>query len=282
MGGAHLLRRRRLGVDNQRRQDHRWRCSERHERRAPGTDGTRGGAIYNNGGTLTLNNVTVTSNKAGDGGAGMNGTNVVGGNGAEGGPGGNGGGAGSAGTLTVINSTMTGNVAGKGGNGGIGGSQATAGMNGGNGGNAAVGGAGGGIFAVGPLTLIGSTIGPDNVSGAGGSGGAGGTPGGCRDGMTGAGGTGNRGRERRRPLRLAVATMRPTRTIAKTAAGSAASADSGPLVHHGRPAPGGTAAGSSPQRPDDRQPADDCGQLDGQRRYRHASWRGRPGRRNRH
>ncbi|HTX31172.1 MAG TPA: choice-of-anchor Q domain-containing protein [Solirubrobacteraceae bacterium] len=150
-----------------------------------GGQGENGGGILN-AGTLTLDDVTVTSNHAGLGGAGGNGGAATGasgdgGLGGYGGHGGNGGGIYNSGTLTVTDSTISynnpyeGGSAGPGGNGGF-----SANSTGGTGGYGAVGGDGGGIYNAGSLTISGSTIDHNNAGfgGDGGDGGAG-TPGGA-------------------------------------------------------------------------------------------------------
>jgi hypothetical protein len=109
----------------------------------PGQPGGKGGAILNDG-TLTVTNVTFSSNETGNGGNG----------GTDGGGGGYGGAIFNNGTLTVTNSTFSGNATGAGGDGSsYGGS----------------GGYGGAIFNQDTLTVTNSTF-SDNATGAGGNG----------------------------------------------------------------------------------------------------------------
>ena len=173
-----------------------------------GAPGAGGGGIRN-AGMLNLINVTLTGNRAGDGGAGGtgsnggtggNGVNAAGGNGGES-DGGNGGGGGdgggvlnAGGTATITGSTFTGNFAGNGGTGGTGanggaGGTGDANKSGGTGGpcrggNGGFGGSGGAVATDGgTLTISGSDIehngtgtgGPGSGCGHGGAGGAGGT-----------------------------------------------------------------------------------------------------------
>jgi len=196
----------------------------------PGLTGGEGGGIYNSG-TLTLNNSTVSGNRAGDGGTGGSGGNGGrggdgapffvggaggrggdGGLGGRGGDGGDGGGIYNAGTLTLNNSTVSGNQAGNGGVGGPGGSGGDGGTggdgtlngsggnggdggSGGNGGDGGVGGDGGGIYNQGTLVLSHSTISDNNAgsSGSGGGGGTGGSGGIGGSGFSGNGANGNGG-----------------------------------------------------------------------------------------
>jgi len=148
---------------------------------ASGQDGTNGGGIYNDGGTLTVNNCNISGNVTGNGGNG--GPSGSAGSGVPGGTGGQGGrGAGvynNTGVLTLNNTTVSGNTAGNGGPGG-GGAQ-----NGGRGGD---GGKGAGIYSLnGSLTLTNSTFSGNNAGSGGpgvsagfngGSGGTGGDGGG--------------------------------------------------------------------------------------------------------
>ncbi|HML05371.1 MAG TPA: hypothetical protein VK426_06330, partial [Methanobacterium sp.] len=84
----------------------------------PGTDGGNGGAIINSG-TLTLNNVTISNSRAGNGGNGANGVNSFGNRaGKNAGNGGNGGAIYNTGTITINDSILSNNTAGNGGNGG--------------------------------------------------------------------------------------------------------------------------------------------------------------------
>jgi hypothetical protein len=148
-----------------------------------------GGAIYSSG-TLALSGVTVKSNEA----LGGTGANAYTSSGVAFGPGGNGGaglGGGlylAAGSLTLNNDTLSGNNA-VGGNGGAGGFSGSRGAPGGSGGA----GSGGGLYvAAGTVTLTNDTFSSNNaVGGNGGPGGA--AP---RDGygfVTGPGGSGGAG-----------------------------------------------------------------------------------------
>jgi hypothetical protein len=124
------------------------------------------------GGSLTLQDVTVTGGVSPDGSDGI-GTTANGGGqliGRPGDPGGDGGGIRSAGALTLRRVTVTQNATGGGGNG----AAATAGDNNeGFGGTGGRGGAGGGVAAVGgTLTIAGATI-ASNATGSGGAGGNG-------------------------------------------------------------------------------------------------------------
>jgi CSLREA domain-containing protein len=152
--------------------------------------GSDGGGILNRG-TLTLENVTVLANRAGDGGRGGDANGGSGGScacdagsgfGGPGGDGGNGGGVANFGTLTVTMSRVTINVAGSGGLGGAasGGPGGVVGNNAGhggdgNGGIGGLGGWGGGIFNAATLTVESSSVlGNDAGVGGGGSAGHGG------------------------------------------------------------------------------------------------------------
>jgi CSLREA domain-containing protein len=159
-----------------------------------GGAGGDGGGILNRA-TLTLENMDVKANHAGDGGAGGDASGGSGngcacdagsGFGGLGGDGGNGGGVANLGTLTVRTSTIEGNLAGTGGHGGggFGGAGGVVGNNvgrggDGNGGAPGAGGSGGGIFNEGTLTVQGSSMLGNNAGDAGsgnsGFGGAGGT-----------------------------------------------------------------------------------------------------------
>ena len=160
-----------------------------------GTDGRDGGAIYNVG-KLTLDNVTLDNNQAGNGGNGGGSTGFAGLSGAPGvsgedaaqtiggnaGAGGRGGAIYSSGTLTITNSALTNNRAGNGGKGGD--AAAGAGGNGGSGnpggnggsggaatgGNGGPGGYGGAIYSSGVLSVSNSTL-DSNGTGNGGNGG---------------------------------------------------------------------------------------------------------------
>lgn len=186
-----------------------------------------GGGIRNEG-ALTLSHCLISDNRAvggrgSDGGNGTSGSTGTAGTGDSGGPG-NAGGVGGAGgsgqgggihnaatgILTLIETTLSGNQAlgGDGGNGGTGGAGGNGGsavaIPGGNGGAGGLGGdggvggpaQGGGIYNLGALTLIDSTL-SNNISGggSGGAGGVGGMGGGGGDspGGTGIGGTGGLG-----------------------------------------------------------------------------------------
>jgi hypothetical protein len=168
-----------------------------------GGRGGEGGGILNKG-TLTLEDVVVTENhtgRGGNGGGGSLGTTERtqrGGNGSDGGSGGgifNEFGA----TLTLVDSTVSKNRTGDGGAGGNGGDGVSGegpelSDEGGPGGLGGTSGAGGGIYSVGPLTIVGSTI-AENATGNGGHGGDGangaeGTRTGARGGWGGIGGDG--------------------------------------------------------------------------------------------
>ena len=148
---------------------------------ASGQDGTSGGGIYNDGGTLTLNNCNVSGNVTGNGGnGGPSGIRRQRYSRRDRRQGGNGAGLyNNAGVLTLNNTTVSGNTAGNGGAGG-GGAQ-----NGGRGGD---GGKGAGIYSLnGSLTLTNSTVSGNNAGSGGpgvsagfngGSGGTGGDGGG--------------------------------------------------------------------------------------------------------
>ena len=123
----------------------------------PGCPGTAGGGVANEG-VLTLTNVAVTGNTAGNGGTGAIGP---GGCAEPGGAGGGGGGIANAGTLTMTGVTVSGNAA------GAGGAYPSAGSCFFQAGGA--GGAGGGILNLGTLKAFSSTI-SNNSAGAGGSG----------------------------------------------------------------------------------------------------------------
>jgi hypothetical protein len=134
----------------------------------PAEPGYNGGGVTNNG-NLTLENVLVSGNRAGDG-AGpvyplVRSCPCAGGDGDAGG---DGGGIYNTGTLSVENSTISGNFAGAGGRGADGVGTASAGGAGG------AGGGGGGVWNSGQLTITNSTV-DDNGAGDGGAGGTGGT-----------------------------------------------------------------------------------------------------------
>jgi CSLREA domain-containing protein len=152
-----------------------------------GGAGGNGGGIENSG-SLTLDQVVVSGNFAGNGGQGGHGgsfsaAGAIGGNGGEGGAIFNAG----TGTLVLSNTAVTGNRSGDGGHGGIGiPSSPSAGGSGGAGGCC---GDGGGLAnAGGSVTITGSTF-SGNIAGNGGSGGSGGSP----QGTSGAGGAGGSG-----------------------------------------------------------------------------------------
>ncbi len=154
-----------------------------------GTSGGKGGAGggIDNVGQLTLTDVTMSGNHAGDGGVGGDGG--AGGQGGQGGAGGccgDGGAlfsAGAGSTATIDGSTFTRNVAGNGGNGGKGGDAAGGPTAGPGSGGSAAGGSSGGALALegGSMTLRDSTI-TGNLGGTGGTGGNPGSGGG--DGVT--------------------------------------------------------------------------------------------------
>jgi hypothetical protein len=134
--------------------------------------GENGGGIYNNGGNVTLTNVTMSGNQAGSGGAG--GVAVAGGGGGTpsmGGDGGNGGYGGAiynvlTGTITINNSTFSANT---GGIGGIGGGGDIYGSGGSGGSGGAIYNAGNGTIS-GTITINNSSF-SNNYTGFGGNGG---------------------------------------------------------------------------------------------------------------
>ncbi|HVU89305.1 MAG TPA: dockerin type I domain-containing protein [Pirellulales bacterium] len=159
-----------------------------------------GGAIYLLGGTLGLGSVSITSNAAYGGDAGVGGNGATGGAGGRGGPGGAGGngGRGGAGANNAVG--LLGAVGGQGGNGAVAAAGAVGGR-GGNGGLGGVGGQGGDAFGGGMALRGGAaglsavTLSSNSAFGAtgapGGEGGAGGTGGdGGHGGQGGAGGDG--------------------------------------------------------------------------------------------
>lgn len=177
---------------------------------ANATDGRDGGAIYNLG-KVTLDDVSLSGNRAGNGGdggwaigldaaagTGDSADHMTGGNG---GAGGRGGAIYSEGTLIITDSVLSDNRAGDGGTGGqaSGGDGADAptgsGGNGGNGGiatggNGGPGGYGGAIYSSGVLSITNSTF-AENRTGRGGDGGtASGGDGGDGANSGGAGGNG--------------------------------------------------------------------------------------------
>jgi CSLREA domain-containing protein len=125
---------------------------------SPGLAGQSGGGIRNSG-SLSLTNVTITGNRAGDGSdsrsLGSNPPNL------DGGAGGNGGGIYNGGALTLDHSVVLNNQAGGGG--------APSSYGPGPPGTGGVGGAGGGVFSTGGsiLAVIDSTV-MGNVAGTGG------------------------------------------------------------------------------------------------------------------
>jgi CSLREA domain-containing protein len=168
-----------------------------------GSTGADGGGILNLG-SLTLTQVAVTNNRAGDGGSGGAGGSafILGAGGGNGGAGGLGGGIYTTGKLTLNDVAMSGNGAGQGGAGGRGGAAksgfANQGFFGGGGGIGGAGGGGGGVYNAGSaatLTVTDSTI-SGNAGGTGGSGGSGGGAigmCGCDPGFGGGGGAGGSG-----------------------------------------------------------------------------------------
>jgi uncharacterized repeat protein (TIGR01451 family) len=140
-----------------------------------------GGAVYNSG-TLTLNRVTVQSNKA----QGSKGADYAGGSGSAG----SGGGLYvAAGSVTLTNDTLSGNDA-QGGNGGRGGDGHTGSSSGDNGGSGGAGSGGGLYVAAGSVTLTNDTLSGNDAQG--GNGGNGGDAGPYR-GNGGSGGSGGAG-----------------------------------------------------------------------------------------
>jgi CSLREA domain-containing protein len=147
----------------------------------PGGAGGAGGGIYNAApGSLTLTNVTVSGNFAGNGGlggaGGLGATGAMGGKGGDGGCCGDGGGLDNVGgQVTVTGSTFSGDHAGAGGAGGQGQEPATTGY-GGAGGQGQGGSSGGAIASSGAtatVSIANSTL-SGNFAGAGGNGGNGG------------------------------------------------------------------------------------------------------------
>jgi CSLREA domain-containing protein len=146
----------------------------------PGGAGGAGGGIYNAApGSLTLTNVTVSGNFAGNGGlggaGGLGASGPIGGKGGDGGCCGDGGGLDNAGgKVTVTGSTFSGDHAGAGGSGGLG--EEPSGGFGGAGGQGQGGSSGGAIATSGAtatVSITNSTLSGD-FSGAGGNGGNGG------------------------------------------------------------------------------------------------------------
>ena len=109
-----------------------------------------GGAVFNEGGTVTVTNCTLSDNQSTGSAVGGSGTGLPG----------QGGAIWSDGTLTVTNSTFSGNGA-------TGGAGVTTGVGGGEG-------DGGAIFSLGALTVTNSTFSADQVTGGVGDGAAGG------------------------------------------------------------------------------------------------------------
>jgi CSLREA domain-containing protein len=146
----------------------------------PGGAGGAGGGIYNAApGSLTLTNVTVSGNSAGNGGMGGQGglgaSSATGGKGGDGGCCGDGGGLDNAGgQVTITGSTFSGDHAGAGGSGGLG-EEPSSGFGGA--GGQGQGGSSGGAIATGGATatmsITNSTL-SGNFAGAGGNGGNGG------------------------------------------------------------------------------------------------------------
>jgi hypothetical protein len=142
----------------------------------------RGAGLYQSGGSLTFNSVTVEGNTAGGGNGGAGGTGGAGGNGGSGGPAGDWGSSGGSG-----GGSTPGGVGGGGGSGGKGGA--------GGGGGAA---RGGGLYLTGGLvgvlssttSVTGNAVNPSK-GGAGGGGGAGGL--GALGGLNGIGRGGHNG-----------------------------------------------------------------------------------------
>jgi CSLREA domain-containing protein len=178
-------------------------------RGAAGAAGEGGGGVLN-AGTLVLQRVTVSGNRAGDGGAGgpssnggKGGDGTTGGGGSggvsvggSGGAGGNGGGVlNSAGTVTISNSAFTSNASGAGGAAGTGANGGNGGAGAGNGGGGAgggcfggfggFGGSGGAIATEGGTLTVSSSDIEQNTAGLGGAGS------GCGSGGTGGAGAGS-------------------------------------------------------------------------------------------
>jgi hypothetical protein len=144
---------------------------------SPGGPGGPGGGIRNDG-SLTLTDVTVSGNRAGNGGSGAYDDTTK--TGSTGGIGGDGGGVYNTGSLTLDHAAVVGNAAGAGGTGGPGGS--------GFAGTGGAGGSGGGVSSTsaGALIILHSTVTGNHAgtgasspqSAVGGNGGAGGAGGG--------------------------------------------------------------------------------------------------------
>jgi hypothetical protein len=141
-------------------------------------DAASGGGIYVNGGTVTLNNATLSSNKAHGGNGGNGGAS---GDGSDGGAGLGGGVDVAGGIVTLTNDTLSTNKA-QGGNAGSEGNHINIGP-----GSTGGAGSGGGVFVgAGTVTLVNDTLSSNDADGGtGGNGGAGfkgfgdsGTPGG--------------------------------------------------------------------------------------------------------
>jgi hypothetical protein len=153
--------------------------------------GENGGAIFHTSGSLTIDGVEFSDNRAGTGSTGSTGSSgTTGGTGDAGGGGGSGGAIWSSSNLTVRNSIFHDNRAGMGGGGGMGGNGSIGA--GGTGGAGGAGGQGGAITAGFTLEISNTTF-SDNQAGLGGNGGPSGSGGGGFPGAGGAGGPGGRG-----------------------------------------------------------------------------------------
>jgi hypothetical protein len=152
--------------------------------------GQNGGAIFHTSGSLTIDGVEFSDNRAGTGSTGSTGSSgTTGGTGDAGGGGGSGGAIYSSSNLTVRNSIFHDNLAGMGGAGGMGGSGSIGA--GGTGGAGGQGGDGGAIVAGFTLDVSNTTF-SDNKGGRGGDGGPSGSGGGGFPGSGGSGGPGGR------------------------------------------------------------------------------------------
>lgn len=212
---------------------------------ASGTGGLQGGAIFARiSTTLILAHVTISHNRAGDGG---NGSAAItpGSAGGNGSGGGNGGGIYQAsGSLTINDSEFWENSAGDAGSGGAGAAGAS-GSSGGGGGYGATAGYGGGIYIYsGTLTVTNVNF-TDNRAGSGGNGGDGGAggagviPGGA-GGHGGTGGTAGNGGEGG-----AIFTQSPT-TIVNSAFTGNGSGNAGKAGNGGNGGAGGAGGNGNP------------------------------------
>ena len=214
-----------------------------------GSGGADGGGILNLG-SVTLTDVAVTNNSAGEGGSGGAGGSgrVYGGGGGNGGAGGLGGGIYTMGKLTLNDVGMSENSAGQGGAGGQGGGGKLGFyrqiVSGGGGGSGGAGGAGGGIDNAGSaarLTVTASTI-SGSASGTGGNGGSGGGASGSSGspGFGGGGGAGGSGGADGGGVANLMGTVGVTgSTVFSNVAGAGGSGGGGGFGSFGGPGSGG-------------------------------------------